>query len=258
MCYYNQCRVSRAAYIRLLAIEKEIKNFFLLRNVQSGFEYTNWPVLKPTNEGKDFELSDMHWEYIPSFIKNAEELKEARKMLTWLNAKGENLFVNEKGRLSIYKEGATSGRCLVLSSGFYEWRHIPKMGKRGLPLKQTEKIPYFITLKTEPEYFFMAGVYRHWQNIDRQESADTFAIVTTEANSLMQQIHTTKKRMPVILPESLAFEWMQNGLSKQRITELATYQYNSSEMIAWPAAKNFLTLEENASKEFNYEHLPPF
>ena len=115
--------------------------------------------------------------------------------------------------------------------------------------------PYFITLKSEPEYFFMAGVYREWKNIERQESADTFAIVTTRANTLMEQIHNTKKRMPVILPEALAFEWLQNGLSDQRINELATYQFNSNEMMAWPVAKKFLTIEEDSSRKFNYEQL---
>ncbi|MEQ1798985.1 MAG: SOS response-associated peptidase family protein [Lacibacter sp.] len=256
MCYYNGCRVSRADYIRLMAIEKEIRNLLLLRKVQSGFDYGNWPVIKPINGGKDFELTEMHWEYIPYFIKNAHELKESRKMFTWLNAKAENLFVNDKGRMSMYKEGATKGRCLALSSGFYEWRHIPKIGKKGLPLKQTEKIPYYITLKNEPEYFFMAAVSREWENIDMQQSAETFAIVTTEANELMQKVHNSKKRMPVILPEELAFEWIQPGLTEQRIKELAAYQIKAEDMIAWPVAKNFLDTEEDPATEFMYDQLP--
>lgn len=256
MCYYNGCRVSRADYIRLMAIEKEIRNLLLLRKVQSGFDYGNWPVIKPLNGGKDFELTEMHWEYIPSFIRNADELKESRKMFTWLNAKAENLFVNDKGRMSMYKEGATKGRCLALSSGFYEWRHIPKIGKKGLPLKQTEKIPYYITLKNQPEYFFMAAVSREWENTDMQQSAETFAIVTTEANELMQKVHNSKKRMPVILPEELAFEWIQPGLTEQRIKELAAYQYKAEDMMAWPVAKNFLDTEEDPATECIYDHLP--
>lgn len=256
MCYYNSCRVSRAEYIRLMSIEKEIRNLRLLRPVQSGFVYGNWPVVKSLNAGKDMELTEMHWEYIPSFIHNADELKEARKMYTTLNAKGENLFVNEKGRQSIFKEGATRGRCLVLSSGFYEWRHIPKLGKKGQPLKQTEKIPYYISLKNQPEYFFMAAVYREWENTEMQQSADTFAIVTTAANTLMQQIHNSKMRMPVILPEALAFEWIQDGLSEERIKELATYQYKAEDMIAWPVAKNFVEMEEDPSTAFHYDQLP--
>ena len=38
MCYYNECKVTRAEFIRLLAIEKELKNLQLNRPAQSGFD----------------------------------------------------------------------------------------------------------------------------------------------------------------------------------------------------------------------------
>lgn len=256
MCYYNSCKVSRADYIRLLAIEKELKNLKLSIAVQSGFEYGNFPIIKASNDKKDIEIKMAHWEYIPSFIKDEFDLKEARIMNTWLNAKGENLFVNDKGNRSMYREGALNGRCLVLSTGFYEWRHIPKLGKKGQPLKATEKIPYFITAAGEKEYFFMAGICRQWTNESRGQSADTFAIVTTQANSLMEKIHNSKKRMPVILPEPLAYEWLFGQLDEKRILELATYQYNSDEMIAHPVDKRFLSAEDPSNKVI-YENEPP-
>ena len=177
-------------------------------------------------------------------------------MNTWLNAKGENLFVNDKGRLSMYREGALNGRCLVLSSGFYEWKHIPVIGKKGQELKQTQKIPYRIGVANDSEYFFMAGVSREWTNENREQSADTFAIVTTKANDLMQQIHNTKKRMPVILPENLAYEWLFGKLDEKRITEIATTQYPSNEMSACSISKDFITAL-NHQEPFEYADLPP-
>lgn len=149
MCYYNGCKVTRAEYIRLMAIEKELKNLKLNRPAQNGFDYKDWPIIKPIYGKHDFEIVNAHWEYIPPSIYDEFALQEARKMFTWLNAKGENLFVNEKGKLSMYREGALTGRCLVLSSGFYEWRHIQKIGKRGQLLKATEKIPYRIGVAGE-------------------------------------------------------------------------------------------------------------
>lgn len=256
MCYYNKCKVTRAEFIRLMAIEKELKNLKLNRPVQSGFDYSDWPVIVPLMGGKDFEIKNVHWEYIPPFIHNETELAEARKMNTWLNAKSENLFRNDKGRPSMYRQGALHGRCLVLSSGFYEWRHIQKMGKRGKRLKATEAIPYHITLKGRPEYFFMAGVSTEWVNQSRGESALTFAIVTTVANDLMKRIHNKKERMPTILPPELATEWIQDGLSEQRIKEIASYQYPAYEMVAWTIAKDF-TKVTDPEKEFVYEDLPP-
>lgn len=256
MCYYNGIRVSRAEFIRLMAIEKELKNLKLMKRVQSGFDYSDWPIIKPVFGKKEIEIVNAHWEYIPSFIQDEYELANARKNMTWLNAKGENLFVNEKGKTSMYKEGALHGRCLVLSSGFYDWRHFPKIGKKGQELKATEKIPYRVGVAGDQEYFFMAGVSRKWTNHARGQSADTFAIVTTEANDLMQQVHNSKRRMPTILPESLAYEWLFGELDEKRIKELATYQFDSDEMFAWPVAKNFLKAEE-PELEFEYEDLPP-
>ena len=92
----------------------------------------------------------------------------------------------------MYREGAMHGRCLVISSYFFERRHLPKIGKRGNVLKVTEPIPYCITLKGKPGYFFMAGVMREWENVERQDSADTFAIVTEAANDMMAKIHNKK------------------------------------------------------------------
>jgi putative SOS response-associated peptidase YedK len=256
MCYYNGCKVSRAEFIRLMAIEKELKNLRLSRPAQSGFDYKDWPIIKPIYGKKDFEIKEVHWEYIPPFIHNEFELKEARKMNTWLNAKGENLFVNDKGRISMYRDGALNGRCLVLSTGFYEWRHIPKIGKKGQELKETEKIPYHIGVANAQEYFFMAGVSRVWTNESRGQSADTFAIVTTKANDVMEQIHNTKKRMPVILPENLAYEWLFGEIDQKRILELASYQYDSDEMFAYTVDKKFMTAPD-PMKEIDYEDLLP-
>lgn len=250
MCSYNRCRVSKTEYIRLMGIEKEIKNLRLNRPVQNGFDYRDWPVIKPLSNGKDFEIKEIHWEYIPESIHSVAGLRQARIMYTWLNARSETLLS------SMYREGAYRGRCLVLSSGFYEWRHEQKIGKRGKPVKEKYKIPFFITLKDNPEYFFMAGVSREWENTEMQQSADTFAIVTTEANELMQFVHNEKKRMPTILPEHLAKEWIQPGLSKERIKEIASYHYPSEEMTAWTIEKNFLTKTGDPAEEFIYTDYP--
>ena len=270
MCYWQGCKVTRGEYIRLMAIEKEIKSLRLNRPVQNGFDYRDWPVIKPIAGKKDFEVKEVHWEYIPQNIFTIQQLQQARVSRTWLNARSENLFVNDRGKLSMYKDGAEHGRCLVISSYFFERRHLPKYGKigkyKGKQLKSTEPIPYCITLKDKPEYYFMAGVLREWENVERQQSADTFAIVTTKANALMEKIHNKKlltnpledpdPRMPTILPENLAYEWLFGDLDKKRIMEIASYQYPAEEMIAWPIAKNFDRIAD-PTKEVEYENLPP-
>ena len=102
----------------------------------------------------------------------------------------------------------------------------------------------------------MAGVSRVWHNLEMDQKAATFAVVTTEAVGPMIQIHNTKKRMPVILPPELAFEWIQNYLTEERIATIATHQYDASKLKAWPVAKNFLHADD-PTKEFHYDNLPP-
>jgi putative SOS response-associated peptidase YedK len=255
MPYYNSCTIS-SAELTFMGRSKELKPFRINRPVQSGFDFKDWPVLKPVTGEQTFEIREIHWEYIPDYIHDEYELLDALIMNTWLTCRGENLFKNEKNRTSINREGALYGRCLILSSGFFEWRHVPVIGKRGKPLAQTEKIPYFITLKHNPEYFFMAGVSRVWTNRSRNQSADTFAIVTTEANELMAQVHNNKKRMPVILNEGIAERWLKGSLPEKEIADIAAYQYASEEMIAWPVEKGFMN-KTNPCAKFKYENLPP-
>ena len=87
------------------------------------------------------------------------------------------------------------------------------------------------------------------------ETVETFALVTTKANDLMEQIHNSKKRMPVILTEQLAAEWISDELTEQRITELAIFQFPASAMEAHTIQKDFRNALEPA-EEFMYEDLP--
>lgn len=70
----------------------------------------------------------------------------------------------------------------------------------------------------------MAGVWQPWTDKETGETFDTFAIVTTEANELMSLVHNKKKRMPTILTDEAAKEWMKPNLDEKQIQELATSQ----------------------------------
>ena len=247
MCYYNGIKVPREEFIRLMVLEKEIKAIMaeLSRPLQSGFEYKNWPILKPIKGGKDFEIVFAHWELIPYWLNNWKEVQESRKKFTTLNAIGEELFEKRT-----YKDAAAKRRCLILSSGFYEWRHYkPERAKKEIAY------PYFIDLPGK-EYFYIAGIWQPWTDKETGETIDTFSLVTTKANSLMEQVHNMKKRMPTILPDELAYGWIQDGLDQKKITELATYQYPAEKMAAHTINKDFRALP-NPEENYEYSELPP-
>ncbi|QIH34516.1 SOS response-associated peptidase family protein [Sphingobacterium sp. DR205] len=269
MCYYNGQRVSRDEFIRLMDLEKAVMNYdFLDQEIHEGFNYGNIAVLKPTADKCNFDIVQMEWGFIPFYVKNREDVKKMRfgykdgkgkwhPAYTTLNAKGEELLLKDEntGREKMFRKAALERRCLILSSEFYEWRHIFRLNKRtGEPLKTADKFPYHIGLKNK-EYFFIAAIWQNWTDQDTGETVDTVALVTTEANPLMRQIHNSKNRMPTMLPDELAWEWMMEDLSEERITELATYQISASEMEAYTIEKDFKTTG-TPTKAFVYTEVP--
>ena len=86
-------------------------------------------------------------------------------------------------------------------------------------------------------------------------TTNTFAIVTTSANSLMKQIHNSKERMPTILPGDLAQAWLYKDLSDQEILDIANYQVASGDMLATPLDKDFLK-KPNPHERTVYKEAP--
>ena len=263
MCFYNGQKVTRDEYIRLKQLEKAVANYdFLNRGLQIGFDYSMSAVLKPIPDKEDFDIVKMEWGFIPPYIKTREEVAKMRigykdnsgkfhPGLNLLNAVSEELLKPGK----IYRNAALERRCLVLSTGFYEWRHVfPLNKKNGKPLKTAIKYPYFVNLK-DKGYFYMAGIWQPWTDKSTGEYVESFAIITTKANILMEQVHNSKKRMPTILNDGLAYEWIFGNPGEERILEIAATQFPAEQMQARTIVKDFRAALE-PSKEFVYEDLP--
>jgi putative SOS response-associated peptidase YedK len=194
MCNYNGIRVSRAEHLRLLKIEREIKELEPMPYV-NGYDFKEWPVIKPNAEHCDWDIVQMEWGFRPWFWHTEEDvLKNRQKGKAYLNARNDELLQEN----SMWRSSALKRRCLVLSSGFYDWRHVQQFGKSGKPLKTPAKYPYHVSIKDKP-LFYMAGIWSAWKDKAAEtggEYKESFAIVTTEANELMAKVHNSKLRMP--------------------------------------------------------------
>jgi putative SOS response-associated peptidase YedK len=124
------------------------------------------------------------WGLIPSWSKDPS--MGARM----INARSEGVTEKPSFRAAFKRR-----RCLVPSSGFYEWRQVEK-GKE----------PYFI-LPADDGVFGLAGLWETWTGPDGGE-LQSCTILTTEANELMTPIHN---RMPVILSQEDWTEWLGSG-----------------------------------------------
>lgn len=240
MCYFNSLVAPKGAAISLSGTTKQLDP--INRPLQSGFSYHNWPIIKGSTQ--NFTIENAHWELIAPWVKNTQEAQVGREKFNTLNATAERLLESK-----LFKPAALNHRCLVLSSGFYEWRHYKPAGA-----KKEIAYPYFITIKEQP-LFYMAGIFQPWTDKETGETMDTFSIVTTKANAFMEQIHNKKKRMPTILTEAQAVDWLAPNLSENKIMELATSSIDANQLSAYTIHKNFRT-DTNPLQSFEYEELP--
>lgn len=103
----------------------------------------------------------------------------------------------------------------------------------------------------------MAGIYQPWTDKKTGEHVNTTAIVTAPANKLMYQIHNTRKRMPAILNDELAWKWMMEDLSDEEIIDIAGTQHNYEEMDYCSVAHDFKAkLEPEEAFAYRESELP--
>lgn len=244
MCNFMGFRVSKHQHLMLNNIEKELGSLAALYVLQSGFAYTDTAVVRARGRD-DFEVVNMHWEFIPWWIKNTAELKQARSQgIPWLNATCEKLLTGK-----MFRDAALKRRCLVPATHFYEWRHYqPESAKKEIAY------PYCVQLKSH-QYFYMAGIWQQWTDKDTGETMDTVAIITTAANAIMEKVHNKKKRMPVILTETLAARWIFDDLTEQEIQEIACFQYPAEAMEVYTLRKDFKAIDDPL-EPFTYQELP--
>jgi putative SOS response-associated peptidase YedK len=137
MCYYNGQKITRAESIRLKLLHKEVRRYnFLSTRVHNGFNYAPCAILVISADGKDFDIVQAEWGYVPGFVKTRAEANLFRAKYATLNFKSENLFVKEDGKRSMWADAAKNRRCLVLSTGIVESRHILKLARKVRNLRK--------------------------------------------------------------------------------------------------------------------------
>ena len=141
------------------------------------------PVIRVGGDGAR-EVAMLRWGLVPPWAK---DLAAGTKMI---NARRET--VAEK---PAFREALRKRRCIVPASGFYEWKGPPG-----------RKQPYAVTVPGEP-VVALAGLWESWRS-PAGEAVQTFAIVTTDANPAVAQIHD---RMPVILPMEKIDAWLSGS-----------------------------------------------
>ncbi len=197
MCYTIEINLTREQIEKRFGSRFRNGREFAPGKKVSAFSLPSVPVIC-SDQPEHVRL--MTWGLIPYWVKDEESAKSIR--MKTFNVRSETL-----GDKPSFRNSLKTKRCMVLVNGFYEWQHIGK-----------DKIPYFIRLK-EDIPFALAGLYDHWLNRNTGEVIDTFTIITTPANPMMEVIHNTKKRMPAILSPSAEKEWLNLEKDASRLSE---------------------------------------
>jgi putative SOS response-associated peptidase YedK len=174
------------------------------------------PTIIGSKDGN--RLGSLRWGLVPTWAKDE---KIGNKMI---NARAETIA--EK---PAFKRLISSKRCIIPTNGFYEWR---KDGSNKQPMR---------ILMKDDSIFSLAGLYDTWTDPDGNKLS-TCTIITTEPNSLMEDIHN---RMPVILRPEDEGKWL--GRDNDDVQSLLGLlkPYQASEMRAYEVPKEVGNVRNN-------------
>jgi putative SOS response-associated peptidase YedK len=189
----------------------------------SGFSHPVLPIVK------DDGIFLFEWGLIPPWIKDSISAKEIQTKT--LNAVGETVFEKPS-----FKQSIATHRCLLPVNGFYEWRDVNKI-----------KYPYLISLKSNA-IFSLGCIYESWVDKSTGEEKNTFSILTTPANPLMEKIHNLKKRMPLILKQEDEAKWVNPKRTAQQVADLIK-PYDDADMQAYTISQIANGVKNNRNVE---------
>jgi len=208
MCYTIKIDLTREQLELRFGAKISIPDEYKPGSRISAFSLPRLPVI--CNDDPEI-IRIFTWGLIPFWIKDSNSAGDIR--MKTFNAKSESLAEKPS-----FKNSLNRKRCLVLVSGFYEWHTDGKT-----------KTPWFIGLKDQIA-FALAGLYDQWTNPETGEKTDTFTVITTRANPMLEEIHNLKKRMPVILSPGTEQTWLD--LTTDPVKENLFEPYPEEQMFA--------------------------
>lgn len=197
MCFYLASTKTALQLANRYKAQLTLFDDFVPQEKVNGFALPKLPVV---TLGDQIEIRGMQWGLIPHWYKEPDTTQIQRMTL---NARSETVFSKPAFKAAILKK-----RCLLPVTSFYEWRH-----------EGNKKIPYKILLP-ENDIFSLGAIYDEWRNPMTGETLQSFSIITTPANPLMEYVHNSKLRMPLIIDPANENAWISPQASQETISTL--------------------------------------
>jgi putative SOS response-associated peptidase YedK len=178
------------------------------------------PVVRLDSETGKRELTVMRWGLVPFWSK------DGKAAFNTINARAETVTTSPA-----FREAFKRRRCLVPADWFYEWQKVDAKTKQ----------PYAIALQ-DGSLFAFAGLWEAWKDKENGKAIETYTVVTTDPNELMEPIHN---RMPVILHRKDYERWLTVADPAQLPVDLLR-PYPAEEMNAWRVSSDVGNVRNNS------------
>lgn len=149
------------------------------------------PVVRTSADGER-EIVEMRWGMIPSW---ADDRKIGSHLI---NARAETVNVKPA-----FRQAFKQRRCVILASGFYEWRRAPAPAPDPDPGSGRSHPFHFRRRDGQP--LLMAGLWDSWTDRESGELVESCTIITTAASADVRPVHD---RMPAIVEPAGALVWL--------------------------------------------------
>ncbi|MBD3630782.1 SOS response-associated peptidase [Cyclobacterium sp.] len=187
-------RYSEKQDLKIIEDQLKLRLSEKAKNWKPSFNIAPSQMAPVVTSEKPDEIDIFHFGLVPHWAKDK---KVGYKMI---NARSETLLDKPSYKPLL----VNNKRCLVLADSFFEWKK-----------KEKGKQPFRIYL-SEREFFFFAGLWSSWKN-PNGELYNSYSIITTAPNALMEKIHD---RMPVILTREEEKLWLDPDQNPKDLLKL--------------------------------------
>ena len=162
------------------------------------------PVVPALTMESPKQFEPVHWLLVPPWVDTTDRLQGLK---IWTA----NARIEELEQKTLYRPLVKHRRCVVMFTGFYEWRHEDN----------GTKTRYLLTLP-EGEPMYLPGLYAR-TTIDGAPYTSC-TVCTMEARGIMRYVHNSTLRQPVVIPATGIDAWLdpQRSVDQARSAVLHT------------------------------------
>lgn len=175
----------------------EITDCDELDSFKDNYNASPGQYLPIVTSGSPHKVSIFKWGLIPPWYKTGIT---ASNMF--------NVDATQIARRPVLRNLLSSQRCLILTSGYYEWKK-----------DQNKQIPHRVKVKDE-KFTLLAGLYEASTDRRTGERMDSFTIITIPARPDLEHLYSS---MPLILVGDHSKKWLDAGSSPELINEILVH-----------------------------------